>query len=140
MKMDKNTMKIISDMEYIVGNQCYNPNSYNGWTSEEGCSYRYLVYSAQKDEQSNYIAEKYRGKIRDLKPENIFVININDGHEVIKIVDFGLARPIQTKSDDRPLRVHYPSADAMKALSGNHIPMNMTIPGTVMGTPYPWAA
>ena len=23
----------------------------------------------------------------------------------------------------------------MKALSGNHIPMNMTIPGTVMGTP-----
>lgn len=72
---------------------------------------------------------------RDLKPENIFVININDGHEVIKIVDFGLARPIRTESDDRPLRVHYPSADAMKALSGNHIPMNMTIPGTVMGTP-----
>ncbi len=79
MKMDKNTMKIISDMEYIVGNQCYNPNSYNGWTSEEGCSYRYLVYSAQKDEQSNYIAEKYRGKIRDLKPENIDTIKYKFG-------------------------------------------------------------
>lgn len=33
------------------------------------------------------------------------------------------------------MRVNFPSTDALKVLSGNQIPVNMTIPGTVMGTP-----
>ena len=72
---------------------------------------------------------------RDLKPENIFLIgNAQDG-DLVKIVDFGLARTIQTDSGDEPMRVNFPSADALKALSGSQISVNMTIPGTVMGTP-----
>lgn len=53
---------------------------------------------------------------RDLKPENIMLVRGNDGEEVVKILDFGIAK--QMPSDD---------AAASKAL---------THTGTVFGTPY----
>ena len=28
---------------YKIGKQTYNPNSYNGWTGEEGCGFKYPV-------------------------------------------------------------------------------------------------
>lgn len=40
MKLDKNTAKLICELEYLIGDECYNPNSYDGWTGDEGCSYR----------------------------------------------------------------------------------------------------
>lgn len=43
MKLTKATMDLICELEYIIGNQCYNPNSLNGYTLEEGCEYRYPV-------------------------------------------------------------------------------------------------
>lgn len=72
---------------------------------------------------------------RDLKPENIFIIGNGVNVDLVKIVDFGLARTIHTDVGDAPMRINYPSTDALKVLSGNQIPVNMTIPGTVMGTP-----
>jgi hypothetical protein len=44
MKLDKQMAKLICDLEYYVGNECYNPNSYDGWTGNEGCEFRYPVY------------------------------------------------------------------------------------------------
>ena len=32
MKIDKNTIGLISEIEYKIGNSCYNPNSYDGYT------------------------------------------------------------------------------------------------------------
>ena len=35
--------KIISDIEYLIGSECYNPNSYDGWSEIEGCDFRYPI-------------------------------------------------------------------------------------------------
>ena len=72
---------------------------------------------------------------RDLKPENIFLISKETEGDLVKIVDFGLARTIHTENGDEPLRVQAPSSDAIYLPSGSHPGVNITIPGTVMGTP-----
>lgn len=43
MELTKEVIELICELEYEIGKECYNPNSYNGWTGEEGCSYRYPV-------------------------------------------------------------------------------------------------
>ena len=48
MKVTKSIIKVICDLEHIIGEQCYNPNSYDGWTGESGCSFRYPVYFFQE--------------------------------------------------------------------------------------------
>ena len=44
MVINENIAKVICKIEYEIGNQCYNPNSYDGWTGDEGREYRYPVY------------------------------------------------------------------------------------------------
>lgn len=43
MEIDKNIASLIADLEFQIGYECYNPNSYNGRTFEEGCNFRYPV-------------------------------------------------------------------------------------------------
>lgn len=43
MKLNKKTIELICELERVIGNECYNPNSFDGWTLEEGCSFRYPV-------------------------------------------------------------------------------------------------
>ena len=49
MKLTKGTTELICELERIIGNECYNPNSYNGYTLEEGCEFRYPVWYENKD-------------------------------------------------------------------------------------------
>ena len=52
MKLTKKTIQLICDLENIIGDECYNPNSYDGWTLEEGLAYRYPVtYTDSKGEE-----------------------------------------------------------------------------------------
>ena len=47
--VNDDTLKLISDIEFIIGNCCYNGDSYNGWTNEYGCSFRYpLSYGVRE--------------------------------------------------------------------------------------------
>ena len=43
MKRNKDMANLIYELEYIIGGACYNPNSYDGYTMEEGCAFRYPV-------------------------------------------------------------------------------------------------
>lgn len=43
MKLNKDLCELIAELEYIVGSECYNPNSYDGWNDIEGCSFRYPI-------------------------------------------------------------------------------------------------
>lgn len=43
MKLNKDLCELIVELEYIVGSECYNPNSYDGWNDVEGCSFRYPI-------------------------------------------------------------------------------------------------
>lgn len=43
MKLDKKMCPVIADLEYLIGSECYNPNSYDGWNDVEGCDFRYPI-------------------------------------------------------------------------------------------------
>lgn len=53
MKLDKKMAKLICELEYCIGSECFNPNSYDGWTGEEGAEFRYPVQiRAKKDDEA----------------------------------------------------------------------------------------
>ena len=74
MKLDKNTTELISELEYIIGNECYNPNSYDGYTGEEGKEFRYPVNVRQNNK-----FHKYRYKISSLNPNEVSSIRYHFG-------------------------------------------------------------
>ena len=61
MILRKELAPVIADMEYLIGKECYNPNSYDGWNDIEGCSFRYPV-SFKIPERERFI--KVKGKIK----------------------------------------------------------------------------
>lgn len=44
MRKTQDIANLICELEYLIGDSCYNKNSVNGYTGEEGCSYRYPVH------------------------------------------------------------------------------------------------
>jgi hypothetical protein len=45
MELTQELTDLICELEYLIGDQCYNPNSYDGYTGDEGRSFRYPVYT-----------------------------------------------------------------------------------------------
>lgn len=43
MRLDKRMAKLICELEYCIGSECFNPKSYDGWTGVEGAEFRYPV-------------------------------------------------------------------------------------------------
>lgn len=72
MKVDKNIVELVCDLEYTIGNQTYNPNSYNGWTGEEGCSFKYPVnYCVDETALENRTISKTKSRIQYIDVECI---------------------------------------------------------------------
>lgn len=63
MVIDNRIADLIFEMEYIIGSECYNPNSYNGYTGEDGCGFRYPVCIYDDDYQG--LARYKGGRIYD---------------------------------------------------------------------------
>lgn len=59
MELTKEMCKVVAEIEYRIGSECYNPNSYDGWNDIEGCDFRYPINIP--DENGNYT--KIRGNI-----------------------------------------------------------------------------
>lgn len=66
MKNTQNIASLIAQLEYEVGRECYNPNSYDGYTGIEGLGYRYPVKVYQNENMSTY-----RYKISENSPSEI---------------------------------------------------------------------
>ena len=43
MKLNKDLCNVIAELEHLIGSECYNPNSYDGWNDVEGCEFRYPI-------------------------------------------------------------------------------------------------
>lgn len=67
MRLNEKTVKLISELEYLIGHQCFNPNSYNGYTGDEGCTFRYPVSYTNK----NNIDRKTKLKISDANEDSV---------------------------------------------------------------------
>ncbi|MDD6824858.1 MAG: hypothetical protein PUE12_01855 [Oscillospiraceae bacterium] len=61
MKIDKKISKLICELEYLIGSECYNPNSYDGWNDVDGCDFRYPINFPNKEGEYR----KIRSKITD---------------------------------------------------------------------------
>lgn len=85
MKLDKQMANLIFEMEYLIGMECYNPNSYDGYTGEEGKSFRYPVYI--RDNEQDKELSKHRTKISDVEPENIRTMKYKFGSNHLFIGD-----------------------------------------------------
>lgn len=75
MKLTKATTDLICELEYIIGSQCYNPNSLNGYTLEEGLEFRYPVSYENKEGDDT----RTRYKIRDIDKSKIDTIRYKFG-------------------------------------------------------------
>lgn len=54
MKIAPEIAALIARLEYEIGRECYNPNSYDGYTGVEGAAFRYLVTIYQDDDFCKY--------------------------------------------------------------------------------------
>ncbi len=70
MEMNKDTCKIVADLEYLIGSECHNPNAYDGWNEVEGCSFRYPVMLRNKEGEFVKIRSNLNNTVL-LKPEDI---------------------------------------------------------------------
>ena len=75
MKLTKATTDLICELEQIIGNQTYNPNSLNGYTLEEGLEFRYPVWYEDKDGDDTRTSYK----IRDIDKSKIGTIRYKFG-------------------------------------------------------------
>ena len=66
MKNTQNIATLIAQLEYEVGGECYNTNSYDGYTGIEGLGYRYPVKVYQDENMRTY-----RGSIKSISPSEI---------------------------------------------------------------------
>lgn len=96
MKINKALAHVICTIENIIGNQTYNPHSYNGWTGEEGCGYKYPVsYCKTKSDFNNHIATKTKDEIIYIDPECVetmkYVFGSNHlyiGDGIVDVLEF----------------------------------------------------
>jgi len=75
MKLTKATTELICELEYIIGNRCYNPNSLNGYTWEEGLEFRYPVSYENKEGDDT----RTRSRIKDIDKSKIGTIRYKFG-------------------------------------------------------------
>ena len=96
MRLDNNIADLICLLEYKIAWKAYNDNSYNGWTGESGCGFRYPVHYC-RDHKAKEKGEYSRTKalIRGLDPECIhtlyYTFGSNDlsiGNGLIEILEY----------------------------------------------------
>ena len=71
MKLTKPVIDLICELEHAIGNSCYNPNSFDGYTLEEGCEFRYPVCYKGKDgveyKTKGYVTKMDKDRINTMR-------------------------------------------------------------------------
>lgn len=89
MKINKKMCKVIADIEYLIGSECYNPNSYDGWNDIEGCDFRYPINVPNSDGEyvktRSKITESYAINKKDITPDAIRYMKYRFGSNELMI-------------------------------------------------------
>lgn len=83
MKLTNSIVQLITELEYLIGHQCYNPNSYNGYTGDEGCTFRYPVCYTDR----NKTERRTKYKISDADAKSISTMCYKFGSNQLYIGD-----------------------------------------------------
>lgn len=97
MKITKATTDLICELEYIIGNQCYNPNSLNGYTLEEGCEFRYPV--SYENSEGDDTRTRYIIKNIDKSKINTIRYKFGSNHLYIGIAILKVLERLESKYD-----------------------------------------
>ena len=79
MIVDKNIARLVAELEYHIGWECYNPNSYDGWNDIEGCDFRYPIMVPYENDNGEIRFAKIKSSInnsytfseRDIDPYSV---------------------------------------------------------------------
>lgn len=96
MVIDNDMTEIICDLEYLIGSETYNPNSYDGWNCIEGCSFRYPVNFCKNEEDfENETLTKTKSKIKYIDSDCINTMKYKFGSNhlyigcgIVKVLEF----------------------------------------------------
>ncbi len=90
MKLTKDTIQLICKLERIIGNECYNPNSFDGWTLEEGKDFRYPVTYTDSEGKLH----KTRNTVKDIDEKSVKTMRYKFGSNNL-FIGIGLQRVLQ---------------------------------------------
>ena len=82
MKLTREMIELISELEECVGDSFYNPHSYNGYTGEYGNAYRYAY--CYMNEHGNEIKTKKRNPNMNEKELKTMKYKIGANHIYIR--------------------------------------------------------
>lgn len=90
MKLDQNIANLVCELEPTIAWKCYNPNSYNGWSGEYGCSFRYPVW---------YKDFKHSSPLSDVSPDEIKELHYKFGSNILSIGEglLGILRVLERR-------------------------------------------
>lgn len=99
MELNKKTCELIAELEYLIGSECYNPNSYDGWNDVEGCEFRYPINIRNKEDEfvkvRGNINETYLLDKNDINPQSISYMKYKFGSNelfiglgIIKVLEY----------------------------------------------------
>lgn len=98
MKLDKSMCKLIGDIEFLIGSECYNPNSYDGWNDIEGCDFRYpLIFPMGNNKYAKVrysINQLIEVSEDDITPENIKYMKYKFGSNEL-FIGIGIIKTLQ---------------------------------------------
>lgn len=90
MKLTKKTIQLICNLERLIGAQCYNPNSFDGWTLEEGREFRYPVTYTDTEG----VARKSRSTLQDLDKKSLNTMRYQFGSNNL-FIGIGLLKVLE---------------------------------------------
>lgn len=95
MKLDKSMCPLVADLEYIIGSSCYNPNSYDGNTGDEGCSYKYPIFVPTAPYPTKTRINLNRAMRGELSPDDVWAMrykfgsnHLYVGQAIIKLLQY----------------------------------------------------
>jgi len=90
MKLTKKTIELVCELEKIIGNQCYNPNSYDGYLMEYGKFFRYPVHYSDINNQFC----KTSGLVQNINKEGVNSMHycfgsneLNIGNAIVNVLE-----------------------------------------------------
>ena len=90
MKLTKKTIQLICNLERLIGAECYNPNSFDGWTLEEGREFRYPVTYTDTEG----VARKSRSTLQDLDKKSVNTMHYKFGSNTL-FIGIGLQKVLE---------------------------------------------
>ena len=90
MKLTKKTNQLICNLERLIGAECYNPNSFDGWTLEEGREFRYPVTYTDTEG----VARKSRSTLQDLDKKSVNTMHYKFGSNNL-FIGIGLQKVLE---------------------------------------------